>query len=201
MKPISPRRKNINITPAAIIALAQGDLGNFISASTPGGIEAQEARGQMEFCKTESLPIKMRNCKKEDLEKMGIKIGEAIDDLFVRVELPTGWRKIADNHSMHSWLVDDQGRKRASLFYKAAFYDRVANMSLTTRFDYIVVPYKAGKNNHVVVNDGNKEIWKSDPLMVSESDPWVEFDELRKNAIEWLSANYPDWKNPVAYWD
>jgi len=30
-------------------ALAKGDIGNFLVAATPGGIEAQEARGQRDL--------------------------------------------------------------------------------------------------------------------------------------------------------
>ena len=42
--------------PAAIIALAQGDIENALIAATPGGIEAQEARGQQEFAANSTLP-------------------------------------------------------------------------------------------------------------------------------------------------
>lgn len=38
-----------NITPAAIQAAVSGNIENFIAASTPGGIEAQEAAGQQSF--------------------------------------------------------------------------------------------------------------------------------------------------------
>ena len=40
---------DFRISPAAIRALAEGDIENFFVAATPGGIEAQEARGQRAF--------------------------------------------------------------------------------------------------------------------------------------------------------
>jgi hypothetical protein len=35
--------------PAALSALAKGDIGNFLTASAPGGIERQEAEGQRQM--------------------------------------------------------------------------------------------------------------------------------------------------------
>jgi hypothetical protein len=42
------------------------------------------------------------------------------------VSLPPGWKVVPTDHSMWSDLVDAKGEKRASIFYKAAFYDRDA---------------------------------------------------------------------------
>lgn len=47
---------------------------------------------------------------------------------ILNVELPDGWKKVGTNHDMHSDLVDETGKVRASIFYKAAFYDRRADM-------------------------------------------------------------------------
>jgi hypothetical protein len=38
---------------------------------------------------------------------------------------------------MHSKLIDDLGRERVSIFYKAAFYDRRADMRLVTHYGYL----------------------------------------------------------------
>src|SRR6185436_8068032 len=48
-------------------------------------------------------------------------------------------KKIATDHSMYTDLVDDKGRVRASIFYKAAFYDRKADISFKRRFSIRVV--------------------------------------------------------------
>lgn len=116
--------------PAALRALLNGDLENFEVASTPGGIEKQEAQGQKDFVASESLP---RLCPRQDLEKLGFVFGENIDGdsgLFVQVKMPKGWKKRATEHSMWSELIDDKGEARASIFYKAAFYDRSAFLRL-----------------------------------------------------------------------
>lgn len=110
--------------PAQLIALVRGD----IDLAMPGGIERQEAMGQAAFVGTKSsLPIE---CPRAELEALGFVFGEPIDDLFVSVTFPAGWSKKATDHSMWSDLLDDQGRKRGSIFYKAAFYDRRAFMHL-----------------------------------------------------------------------
>lgn len=118
-------KKGIN--PAALSALMNDDLDNFRVASTPGGIEAQEAQGQKNFLASESIPIQ---CPKEELEKLGFVFGEPVDDLFIKCKLPDGWKIEATDHSMWSTILDNKGKERASIFYKAAFYDRSAFLRL-----------------------------------------------------------------------
>jgi hypothetical protein len=115
------------MTAASLAALLGGDLKNFAVASTPGGIEAQEAQGQQTLVNSDILP---KDSPWNQLEAMGIKRGKDVDDLFVSVELPEGWKKVATDHSMWSELQDASGKVVASIFYKAAFYDRKAHLSL-----------------------------------------------------------------------
>ena len=104
---------------------------------TPETIYAQEKLGQQELVRSSQLPSNSgRNVNViEQYEKMGIKvIGESIkDDLFLDVELPQGWSIKDTDHSMHSKLLDDKGRERAGIFYKAAFYDRTADITFYQR--------------------------------------------------------------------
>ena len=104
------------------------------------GIEAQEAQGQRELVQSSQLPAGLSSYRsgpgaKEIYEKLGIKvIGPSKgDELFLDVELPVGWSKKATDHDMWSELLDDKGRKRAGIFYKAAFYDRNADISFERR--------------------------------------------------------------------
>lgn len=195
-------------TPAAMNALSVGDFENFLVASTPGGIEAQEAAGQQTFVNSATLPIDIANGSRTDLEAMGIVFGDNADDLFVNVTLPEGWTKQATDHSMWSDLLDVKGRTRANIFYKAAFYDRNAHLSLNRRFTISTYEYcdaegndvdrDAATHNKVVIKDGGKAIkvigfWTQG--IYEEADP------LEAEAKVWLQENYPDWKNPAAYWD
>lgn len=124
----------MTITPAAIKALAEGNMDNFLAAATPGGIEAQEAAGQATFCAQQILPKDLRGVTREQLQAIGFKFGADHDDIFVNATLPPGWTKKATDHSMWSHLLDAKGRQRAAIFYKAAFYDRNASLSMDWRY-------------------------------------------------------------------
>lgn len=104
----------------------------WVMGGNPKAIEAQEKRGQEELVNSEQLPCKcIPKADKEKLESYGIKFGEPLENnpLFCNAVLPKGWKKEASDHDMWSYLVDDKGKRRASIFYKAAFYDRSAHIS------------------------------------------------------------------------
>lgn len=105
----------------------------WLGGGAPHLIEAQEARGQDQLCLSAMLPTKISDNDKAILEAAGVKFGEPEknDPLFCKAELPAGWSKQPTDHSMWSKLVDENGIERASIFYKAAFYDRDAFMSAT----------------------------------------------------------------------
>lgn len=95
-----------------------------------GGIEAQEARGQYELAGSDVLPADCDSSSRALLEAAGVVFGEPVegDPIFVHVTLPAGWKKVPTGHSMWTDLVDADGKKRAGIFYKAAFYDRNAHL-------------------------------------------------------------------------
>jgi hypothetical protein len=86
-------------------------------------IERQKKQGQGAFVTSLVLPKKG---EWEPLLLAGVKKGAEVDDLFVQATLPKGWSKERSDHSMWSYLKDDRALVRASVFYKAAFYDRDA---------------------------------------------------------------------------
>ena len=92
-------------------------------------IEASEAHGQAELVNSQQLPVENRD--RELMESWGIVFGDPCegDPIFCQATLPAGWKKRPTDHSMWSELVDDTGTVRATIFYKAAFYDRSAFMS------------------------------------------------------------------------
>lgn len=193
------------INPAALMALLGGDYDNAMAAATPGGIEAQEAQGQKDFVACETLPIE---CPREQLESLGFVFGEAADDIFIYVQFPEGWKKEPTEHSMWSDLVDDKGQKRGSIFYKAAFYDRSAHMNLDRKISYSQV-YDHHDNyipNSIqyFVTDGESILYETKPVIVEEkySDEYWKVDDAARNEVNtWVEENYPDYNNPMAYWD
>ena len=206
---MNDRNTKNSISLAALSAAFNGDIDNLLVAATPGGIERQEAAGQCSFVASETLPKEMlHGCTREKLEQMGIKFGEDVDDLFVAVQLPDGWKKRATGHSMWSELLDQKGRQRAKIFYKAAFYDRRASISLSYR--YTVNSYEAcdkdgnaaedGKHTHikVVVLDCDQPVHV---VGIYEDRDYSLGSELVKQAKAWLDQNHPDWRDPLAYWE
>lgn len=190
------------ITPAGLKALADGDLENFMAASTPGGIEKQEAEGQKQFVASQTLPIK---CPRDSLEKLGFKFGDLVDDIFIAVEMPKGWSKKPTDHSMWSDLIDSKGRKRGGIFYKAAFYDRNAHASLNTRYrvegNYQL---KLGKQSQYFVIDTatSEPVFSTKIINISDPKSYWDIDEgVAQQARDWLQENYPDHEDVLAYWD
>lgn len=176
-------------------------LAALIAASTPGGIEAQEARGQREFVRSETLPRKFNRCSQADFEALGFVFGEPVDELFIACMFPEGWTKQPTDHSMWSELLDAQGRVRAMIFYKAAFYDRDAHISLKRRYTSGRMPEHGWSNRNGrwigYVKDQDEIIWQTE---VYEGKDYAEQDRLEKVARAWLDEHYPDHENNLAYW-
>jgi len=205
---MSKDKKSLFGNPASLKAALEGDLENALLAATPGGVEAQEKVGQTMFVANDTLPHKFNFCKKEDFEKMGIVFGEKEDDLFSKVALPAGWKKLPTDHSMWSRLVDHKGRERASIFYKAAFYDRDAFLNLTPRFSTLCDPENSNSETSYderkkgnwfgLVKDGEEVIFKTKPI---KNPTYEQQTALRKEADDWLDAHYPEWRDATKYWD
>ncbi len=92
----------------------------------------QEAQGQREMVNSDVLPIKISGSGTiRDFEALGFVFGDGkIDGIFRPATLPMGWKREASDHDMWSYIVDETGKRRVAIFYKAAFYDRDAFMSL-----------------------------------------------------------------------
>jgi hypothetical protein len=113
------------------------ELLTMLGGGAGAGIEAQEKRGQSEVVRSEQLPV--RSGGDQQYLDLGFTFGEADkrDPLFRPATLPAGWKKQATDHSMWTEIVDELGRKRVAIFYKAAFYDRDAHMYLETPHSYV----------------------------------------------------------------
>ncbi len=100
---------------------------NLLTLMEPNGIEKQEARGQRQLLASQKLP---KDGPWTEATALGFVRGKDVDDLFCEATLPAGWQKQGTDHSMWSDIVDAEGKKRAAIFYKAAFYDRSAHWYL-----------------------------------------------------------------------
>lgn len=168
----------------------------------PGGIEASERRGQLQFLDSEILPAQIQDPFKDDkmergagrriLESWGFRFGKVCggDTLFQQAKLPEGWSKKGSDHDMWSDIVDEKGRERCAVFYKAAFYDRKAHMEISDRFrsnvEYEDMRSLSGRTRGIV-KDGERVVftceWRENPM---EGDDYTRkyggYEAARKDA-------------------
>lgn len=132
----------------SLLLLATGDTDSIIGA--------QERAGQRQVVHSQSLPTTLHS-PREEFEALGFSFDkpDPHDPLFAPATLPDGWTREGSDHAMWSYIVDQLGRRRASIFYKAAFYDRDAFMSLNTVYGYLSECLHAGSP---IVTD---ETWAS----------------------------------------
>jgi predicted metal-dependent phosphotriesterase family hydrolase len=100
---------------------------------------------------------------------------------------------------MWSDLLDEQGRKRAGVFYKAAFYDRSAHLSMNSRFSinsYAGTTDEEIRQCQVEAEGGYVKVFGT-----YKRGDYDELERIEAEAKAWLTENYPDWKNRSAYWD
>lgn len=178
-------------------------LKNALLSGGSEAIEQQEKRGQLQLVGSQSLPTEGLELFRETIESNGGKIGDVVadDPIFTLVELPDGWEKETTDHSMWSKVVDKQGRPRASVFYKAAFYDRSAHISPDRRF--YVSAYEECEEGHVkvCVKDACGEVTQSWQRAVGDDGDYAVREELRAKGKDYLDEHWPDWESPNAYWD
>ncbi|MEU0087214.1 hypothetical protein [Streptomyces sp. NPDC006274] len=103
-----------------------------VTGSNDAFVGAQERAGQAQVVNSDRLPTEFRD--RAAFEALGFTFGEpdSADPLFAPATLPEGWKREASDHAMWSYIVDELGRRRVGIFYKAAFYDRNASMQLHT---------------------------------------------------------------------
>ena len=164
-----------------------------------------ESVGQKALASSDTLPTRVDPIGKTALESAGVVFEGVVpgDGIFQFCKLPEGWRKVPTENSYWTDLVDDLGRVRASIFYKAAFYDRDAHMNVRTRFSTRSSYPKNGLPETEAVSmamDGTK-ILETFKVPVDATESWVAGEKASDLARAWLTEHHPDWKNPAAYWD
>jgi len=166
------------------------------AALVPGGIAAQERAGQRVLVASTDMPKELRPSR-EAFETLGFTFGEDVDRFFVSATLPAGWTRSATSHAMHSDILDEQGRQRAGVFYKANPYDRRADAYLVTRFQVRSVYADEGDEAVYAVFDAGSECFRTEPFTQRD---WPAMNAREKEAIAWLAEHVPDYDDPTANW-
>lgn len=191
--------QKVYLNPAAVAAFASGDFENAAVAATPSSIEAQELAGQATMIANGQLPRRMIGASRPQLQKLGFRFGADIDQLFVHATLPAGWKIVADkDDAMHSDLLDSAGCVRAGVFYKAAFYDRRADIRFNPRYMLTHDYSDSGKVSTSIQDNKIGEVVVT--LGSAERRDFKTTVKLEEEAEAWLNEHYPKWKDPLAYW-
>lgn len=155
-------------------------LAGILAEGQDGYNTGMEAAGQRQVVHSDLVPTDMgwprdRHTEADvqaEYEALGFVFGDVVDGdpLFRHATLPEGWCRAGTSHSMHSDIVDERGIRRASIFYKAASYDRRAHMDIV----------------NVGGDLGQSFIWREDkPGYDSTEIPW---DTLTADEIEQVKA-------------
>ncbi|MGW3410291.1 hypothetical protein [Streptomyces sp. NPDC000888] len=157
----------------ALLALATGDASAVI--------EGQERAGQHQLVNSDRLPVEIQSGCGDTaaFEALGFAFDEPdpSDSIFRPATLPEGWKREGSDHDMWSYVVDELGRRRVAIFYKAAFYDRRAFMRLNTLAGYVFDCQRQGAD---IVTDGT---WATPTAVTAEASAWA--DTARKRVEEW----------------
>lgn len=171
-------------------------------------IDTMEREGQRRVARDISLPREMTPSK-EVWEKMGFVFYETKDPLFYKAILPAGWKIVPTDNPMWSNIVDARGLIRAQIFYKAAFYSRMAHMSLSVRYgiqtkSFPEEPEKVeiyfGNEKEVLFVAGSVSL-PANPTSEQITEYYATQDKLFKAARKFAEEHYPGWGDPMAYWD
>lgn len=168
--------------PAAKTMLLADLLGGVTGSEA---VYAQEARGQAQIVRSESLPTDTGSTPDETFTALGFTFGAAnpADPLFRPAALPEGWTKRATEHSMWSEIVDTHGRVRVMVFYKAAFYDRRAYMRIENLDGYV---YRLMHKNETPVLD---DTWATRDAVVAAL---VEYRNTEQGYADRADSSYAD---------
>lgn len=180
-------------------------LAEMMALGTEHAIKRQEAQGQSEVVNCAVLPSDGIEQVRQMIESNGGSIGEVVDGdpMFTNVTLPEGWKKNGSDHAMWTKLIDDKGRERASIFYKAAFYDRSAHINPHRRFSIDAYSHDVEGEVKVSLTDAMGEVEFS-TATVSVKDGERDYDireRLRHEVQAYLYGNFPNWEDCNAYWD
>lgn len=180
-----------------------------------GIIENQERQAQRSMVGSQRLPRMVQFGLRYGLTwdaicaTWGMTVGGEFDDLFNYVTLPAGWQIVASDHSMWTQLADEQGRARALIFYKGAFYDRRAHIVIQPRHywnedfesdapNVLAQVWDRGVFPPAIIFEAGKAERKD--RMDYSPEFQAQSNAMEKAAREYLATNFPDHYNPLAYW-
>lgn len=142
----------------------------------------------------------------EDFESLGFEFLEneldKKDSIFETALLPKGWKMQENKGSYWTNIVDETGAVRATIYYrKHSFFGKEATASINLVCRYRVDFSMDERENHWVYiwdEKEKKELYSSPKCGKYGSS---EFKKYFAEREEILKGKYPEFKNPMSYWD
>lgn len=151
-------------------------------------------------------------------EDLGITFKEYQDELEITAILPEGWTR--EGTGYWTTVYDEKKRARFTFFEKSAIYDRDAFTHKKRRYTCdrdFTGDHKDGYRviKHFVVDADGTVLFKCRAVKIKDESGskdeevsdrfWHKYyGAIKRQEIKceaYLNENYPDWKNPDAYWD
>lgn len=149
------------------------------------------------------VPKKM-SPNKEVFESVGFTFEDVGDNDCYQATLPVGWKSYSESEFGGTTLLDEKGRERGFFFYKTLPYESDNGiLKLCTRFEVnwnFINPENWNGPVEVLVVDYVEDTVVFNAGQCDELES-KEYNQLHEKASEFLNNNYPDWENPLKYWD
>lgn len=113
------------------------------------------------------------------------------------ITLPKNWNVIKENNLLI--FVDEKKRNRINCFY----VEKDENLFLIENLKFLnFFKLNLSENAEIIritITDNNSKIWFNAQEFNNDSER--PFDSLLKAASNFLFNTFPDWENPLSYWD
>lgn len=146
---------------------------------------------------------------KENWEELGFRFTDIPgDDVLCIAKMPEGWSIRKSDYSMWIDIIDQNGLKRGTMFYKNTPYHKKAYMTLESR--YKVCEDYTDNDQLKTIYFGNEQerLFVAGKVDLSHKLTWEEkllmrFQEikLKELARQFANENYPGWRNVNSYWN
>ena len=118
-------------------------------------------------------------------------------DCTFEITIPKNWNFEMKNNLLI--FIDEQNRDRINCFYTKKdghlFFIEYIKFLNFLKLDFFENP----KTIRVSISDSNSNVWFSAEEPNDKSK--CPFNHLLKAASSFLLKNFPDWENPISYWD
>lgn len=171
-----------DLNPLVFLAASMGEGG------LTQAVDETERAGQGQMTRADRLPRAIAGLTREQLQGLGFVFGPQLDDLFDKVIFPPGWSVTRAESALYSRVLDEKGRERGTIMYKAVFYNRDAYVTFTRRYDVGFAEVEGSHDLAYVAQNLGKAL------------PGAPIFATHEPAEAWLDNLHPAWRDRLAYW-